>query len=438
MFRAPDNPPLTANFLWFLAGVVIYTFCQWVVIITLTKFASVTDVGHYTLALAINAPLALLTRLHLRTVLATDIKDTHCFGEYLGLRLLTITVAPMVLLIVLPIARYDFETLAMILLITAARTFESVSDIYYGLLQKHEKLKLISISMILRSVGSLVVFAVIVIAWGEVLIGVIAYTVVWGLVLLFFDIPISSKLLSTIDPRGNQQPMSPKIRRNFVPVWNPTSLRQLLFVTAPLGISVTVYSLSTNIPKYVLEAYHGSRPLGIFAAMVYLILAGGLIVNALGQVATPRLAAHFANGNTRGFNLLLAKSIAAGCIVGVTGLLIASLFGKEVLTILYSEEYAAHADILVLVILAGALGFVASLLGVGVAATRQFLRMAVPYLGVGVVAVISSMMLIPAHGMRGAAWALFIVNAATVGCLLYILLTTRAAKCALPSEVSSS
>jgi O-antigen/teichoic acid export membrane protein len=244
-------------------------------------------------------------------------------------------------------------------------------------------------------------------------------------------------LLSTIDPKGNQQPISPGSRSNIVPLWNPTSLRQLLFVAAPLGVSVTVASLSANIPKYVLEAYHGSKPLGIFAAMAYLILAGGLVVNALGQVATPRLAAHFANGNTRGFNLLLLKSLAAGFIVGVTGLLIASLFGKQILTILYSEEYAAHSDVLFLVIVAGTLGFIATLLGCGIAATRQFLQMAITYLGVGAVAVISSMMLIPAHGMRGAAWALCFVNAAAVGCLLYVLLTTKVVKCALPSEVSS-
>jgi O-antigen/teichoic acid export membrane protein len=149
------------------------------------------------------------------------------------------------------------------------------------------------------------------------------------------------------------------------------------------------------------------------------------------------LATHFANGNTRGFNLLLAKSLAAGFLLGVTGILIASLFGKQILTILYSEEYAAHSDVLVWVILAGALGFIASLLGNGIAAKRQFLRLAVPYSGVGAVAVIVSMMLIPAHGMRGAAWALCFVNAAAVGCLLYVLLTKRVVKCVLPSEASS-
>jgi O-antigen/teichoic acid export membrane protein len=280
----------------------------------------------------------------------------------------------------------------------------------------------------------LAIFAVIVIVWGEVLIGVIAYTTIWGLVLIFFDIPMPSRLCAMMDRKEKQPFISLDNRRSFMPLWNPTSLRQLFFMAAPLGVSVTVYSFSTNIPKYVLDAYHGSDALGIFAPMAYLILAGGLIVNAMGQAATPRLAARFVNGNTRGFNRLLAKLLAAGLLLGVTGLLIASLFGKQILTILYSGEFAAHSDVLVWVILAGAFGFIASLLGYGIAATRQFLRLAVPYFGVGGVAVISSMMLIPAHGMRGAAWALCLVNAATVGCLLYVLFTTKGSSALSPQK----
>lgn len=435
MNHIPNNAPLKRSFAWYLAGMFVYALCQWAIIIILTKFTSLTDVGHYALALAINAPLTLLSRLHLRTILATDIKGTYRFEEYLRFRLLTISATIIMLLIPLPMMQFDHETILMILLITAARAFESVSDIYYGLLQKYEKLRLISISMILRSTGSLALFALILITRGQILAGILAYTIVWALTLLFYDIPVSRRLLARNEPRGDKDQTESIDHKSLALLLNPASMRGLLIVAAPLGVSLTTYSLSTNIPKYFLEAYHGSDSLGLFAAMAYLILAGGLVVNALGQTTMPRLATHFANGDTQKFNLLLMKILIAGLGLGLSAVLVVSLFGEEVLRTLYSAEYALHADIFVWVILAGALGWFASLLGYGIAATRQFIRLSVPYFGLGVVATISSMALIPPYGMRGAAWALCVVNTTAVVGLLYVLLTTKAAQPLAFSEV---
>ena len=53
----------------------------------MTKFGDVEMVGKYSLALAITAPLFMLTNFQLRAVQATDAQSEYHFGKYLGLRI---------------------------------------------------------------------------------------------------------------------------------------------------------------------------------------------------------------------------------------------------------------------------------------------------------------------------------------------------------------
>src|ERR1044072_4016691 len=63
---------LRTNFSWTLAGNLIYSGCQWGVLIVLARLGSPEQVGQFALALAVTAPVIMLSNLQLRGVLATD------------------------------------------------------------------------------------------------------------------------------------------------------------------------------------------------------------------------------------------------------------------------------------------------------------------------------------------------------------------------------
>src|SRR5436305_1160496 len=81
------NASLSANFLWSLAGTLVFAGCQWGMLVALTKLGDAEMVGQFALALAITAPVFMFTNLQLRGIQATDARREYAFGDYLSLRL---------------------------------------------------------------------------------------------------------------------------------------------------------------------------------------------------------------------------------------------------------------------------------------------------------------------------------------------------------------
>ena len=166
-------------------------------------------------------------------------------------------------------------------------------------------------------------------------------------------------------------------------------------------------SLKSNIPRYFIASHMGEHALGIFGAMAYMVVAGDTIVSALGQSASPRLAKYYASGNREEFRRLLFKLVNIGIILGCAGVAVAYFFGKEILTLLYSPEYAIR-DLFVILVVGMAISYVASFLGYGMTAARYF-KVQVPLFSVVVGSLaIACLLLVPSKGMYGAAIALLI------------------------------
>jgi O-antigen/teichoic acid export membrane protein len=180
-------------------------------------------------------------------------------------------------------------------------------------------------------------------------------------------------------------------------------------------------SLNANIPRYFLEHNSGTAELGIFASLAYLLVAGGMIVNALGQSATVRLSSMFAAYDLDGFRRLLLKLVAIGLAMMVVGLPLAALFGRTVLTLLYRPEYGEHMGAFLILVVAAGVGAVGSFLGTGVTAARYF-RVQVPLIAAcALTTAVTAFTLIPHYGIVGAALASLASNIVLViGCVLVL------------------
>src|SRR4051812_28390850 len=107
---------LRRNFSWTFAGNVVYTGSQWGMLVVLAKLNSPEAVGQFALGLAVTAPVVMFTNLHLRVVQATDAKHQYRFGDYLALRLITTTLALLIITGIVFLARYPEETMLVILI----------------------------------------------------------------------------------------------------------------------------------------------------------------------------------------------------------------------------------------------------------------------------------------------------------------------------------
>ena len=384
-------PSLRSNFSWTFVGNVVYAACQWGMISVLAKLGSAAIVGRFALGLAITAPVFMFTNLQLRAVQATDARSKFAFADYFTLRVLGSLIGMGAVCLVVVSGRYDWNTSAVIVLVGVSKTLESLGDVVAGLLQKVERLKRVSISLMLRGGFSLPAFAAVFWWSRSLLAACTALVAVWLLVFTMYDVPQARFVLQ-------------KDEGFLAPRWH--QLKQLALVSAPLGIVMTMISLNVNIPRYVLERALGQAKLGIFASVAYLLVAISLVINALGQAVSSRLSRMFAEGELRRFRSLLHKLVGFAVLVLLAGVPVARLVGRPLLTFIYRPEYGEHVNLFVIMVATAGVQSISSFMGYGNTAARNF-RLQVPVICSSTgTTTLFSFVLIPRLGMIGAACAL--------------------------------
>jgi O-antigen/teichoic acid export membrane protein len=401
----PEGLSLRANFAWTFIGNLAYAASQWGMVVVLTKLGSPEIVGQFALGLAVTAPVIMFASLQLRGVQATDAKREFEFGHYLGLRIITTGFAFLIISLIILLADYRLETKLVIFAIALAKCIEAFSDVFYGLLQQSERMDWIAKSMMIKGPSSMLILSLVVYFTDSVLWAAVSIAAVWFLVLIGYDLRRGIKIITS--DTFLYKPLKLGLSRNnvIVPQWEWESLRKLFKVTFPLGIVMLFVSINPNLPKYLIEYNWGEYELGIFAAIAYLVAVGTMVVSALGQSASPRMAKYYADGHLAAFKTLLFKLLMVGVALATGGILIASIIGKELLTILYQPEYARQ-EVLVLLMVAGGIAHLGSFLGYAMTAVRYF-RVQLPLFAlVAFVTAIVGFLVIPNMNLQGAALAL--------------------------------
>jgi len=356
---------LRADFSWTLVGNGIYAGGQFATLMLLAKMVRPELVGQYALGLAIVYPVMMLTNMQLRAVMTSGARQQIDFGDYLSLRLLTTSLALVIIFAITQVLGYRGDLTAVVLMVGVAYGIETISDVYYARLQLHDKMAEISKSLIARAVLSVLGLAIAIYISGSVLWGIAGVVLARAIVFIGYDISESTHGL------GRQSHWFSRTEE-LTPHFNLKVQGQLLWLSLPLGVVVLLTSLNSNAPSYFIQHARGDRDLGIFSAMGFMISVGNMAVVSLGQSAFTRLARSYADGNLIAFGSLLGKLLAFGATLGVSGMAISKLAGREILTILFRPEYAERADLLPWFMAAGGVLFMAQFLGFGMTAAGHY------------------------------------------------------------------
>jgi O-antigen/teichoic acid export membrane protein len=382
---------LSNNFAWTSAGNAVYSACQWGIVSVLAKLGSAELVGQYALGVAVATPIMALAQLNLRSVLVTDVAQQHDFRDYRDLRIVSLIVA-MLIVVALAFTGHRGGDRLIVMMTGLVLAIEWMSDIYLGLLQQHERMNRIAISLSVRGVLALAALAAVIAFTGSLALGLAAMLAVRLLVLMLFD---SARAVSDCMDHSARLPFTQRLRD-----------QARIFQTAfPLGLVLMITALSTNIPRYFIAHQLGNHELGIFSAIASITAAASLLVNALGQAATPKLAKLYVAFDHRGFRKLSLQLALIGVALGAAAMAGSLLVGRFVLAAFFRPEYANHVDLLVLLSLAAGMGFVASLLGYAITAGRRFKEQLPLQIASVASAAGSAFLLVPRYGLTGAAIA---------------------------------
>lgn len=425
-------PSLRADFSWMFVGNAVYAGAQFATLMLLTKLVQPEMVGQYALGLAIVYPVMMFANLQLRAMMTSEARPQTRFGDYLGLRLLTTSLSLAVIFAITQLLHYRGQLTGVILMVGVAYGIETLSDVYYARLQLHDRMAQIAKSMIARAFLSVFALALAMyvsrsIVWG--IAGVLA-----GRAMVFFGYDICERTQGTGGLPGGSF-----LNGELAPRFNWRVHCELLCLSLPLGMVVLLTTLNSSVPSYFIEQGLGDRELGIFSAIGFVISVGNMAVVSLGQSAFTRLARSHNGGNYLGFWLLLAKLLGFGAMLGVCGMIVSNLVGREILTILFRPEYAKRADLLPWFMAAGGVLFMAQFLGFGMTAAG-FYNSQVILNGLAVLSLFGACYwLVPRQGLLGAILAMLIAAIVQLAASVVVLaygMRTSAQACAGRVEVA--
>ena len=393
-----------SNVRWTLLGNVVYAVGQWIQLVIFARLGGAAAVGAYAFTLALTAPVMMLANLQLRMLLASDARGAYAFREYRRLRLATTLAALLAVALIASLTADGRGHWRVLVPVCAMRAAYEMGDVYYGLWQQHQRMRVIGVGLVLNTVSSLA-FMALAAALGGGAPGAAAGAALGACASFAF---VHHRTAADADLRRSVAAGADHVE------WR--RIGRLALEGAPLGVIILLGSLQQNIPRYFIQAHSGEAALGLFAAASQLTAAGTTVIGALGGAATPRLARLCAAGQAGAFRALTRKLVAAAALLGLLGVALSALVGREVLVVLFRPEFGAAARVLVILSVGAGLGFVATLLGYALTAARVIAVQPVT-LAVALVALVACCsILVPGQGAAGAAWALVAASAVQAIC----------------------
>ncbi|UNW09660.1 polysaccharide biosynthesis C-terminal domain-containing protein [Acinetobacter indicus] len=376
-----------------LSGNILFAFSQWLILIFISHFSDNQAVGAYTYALALVTPVFMLTNLQLRPIVVAEfnLNSNFNYKSYFALRFYSIFLAILASFLLSFLSTSNVWK--VVLLLGCIKALEAISDIIYAYYNAQGKTKLISLSLTVKSLSLILIFGGLLYFYNLLNIGLIGIILIYVLTLLVVDfrnIGLNKKYFYL----------------------NIVDFKNVIILALPLGISVMLVALQSNIPRFFLEKFFNLEAVGVFSVFYYFIIVGGIVINSICQFISPKFSILFKENKMHELNKLTIQAWGMAAFLGVSGLIVSITLGDFFVNILYGSHYLFWIDILNIIMFAGLFTYLSVVNGY-LMTSLGLIKIQLPlFLFLTIFTLVLCWTLIPAYGLLGAAWATVASSAA--------------------------
>lgn len=376
-----------------LSGNILFAFSQWLILIFISHFSDNQAVGAYTYALALVTPVFMLTNLQLRPIVVAEfnLNSNFNYKSYFALRFYSIFLAILVSFLLTFLS--SSNVWKVVLLLGCIKALEAISDIIYAYYNAQGKTKLISLSLTVKSLSLILIFGSLLYFYNLLNFGLIGIILIYVLTLLLIDfrnIGLNKKYFYL----------------------NIVDFKNIIILALPLGISVMLVALQSNIPRFFLEKFFNLESVGVFSVFYYFIIVGGIVINSICQFISPKFSILFKENKMHELNKLMMQAWGMATFLGISGLIVSLTLGEFFVDILYGSHYLVWIDILNIIMFAGLFTYLSVVNGY-LMTSLGLIKIQLPlFLFLTIFTLVLCWTLIPAYGLLGAAWATVTSSAA--------------------------
>ena len=350
-------------------------------LLILTRSHGLHAAGQFAFAQAVTAPLAQMLNSQLKALMLTHSEAELPLATALGVRLLS-SVPAVALSCGLALGLSPLVGIWML-----ARLVDAWAEVFQAQEQRMNRMPQAALSVAIRAVLLVTCLSV----QPDLDRAAVWYTGLSLLLLVVWDWGFS--------------PLS--IRLHWL------AMRPVLRRGAMLGLILCLQALSGSVPRVVLERCTEPSVLGLFATLSVTVQTGNLMASSFGQGLLPSMG-----GASR-------KQILIWAAIPMMAALVALLFEQKCESILFEVFHIAATplarELLLSLGMAQLVVWPAAMIGYALTAKRLYKELLWVGLGIAATSVLASLTLIPAWGASGAAIAMTLSAAATLGLSFWFL-----------------
>jgi len=378
------------NISWIFGAHLLVALTKWLILVFIARLLMPEDLGVYSLAFAITAPIALFVNFKLRDLIVTE--ESPIFSDYALTRNITSLLA-LIFMIIISFCFYP-KYLLVILLVGINKILDLHSELYYSMPHINNHFDFIGKLMILKHVIILMFFFLSLLYTKNLIFSLFIQVIIQYIFFIFVE---KKNILIKYKPIMEKK----KIKK----------VKELLKIGLPLGVSMMLISLTANIPKYMLEFFESAEVLGYFSAITYVLVIGNLVMKSISQNFLPKLSNEYLKKDVVSFNKYIFKYLTtASILLGILFITGTYLFGEFFLTIVYGSNFAGYVEILIVASYAMAINFIGWNFDTGLMSIRSIKIQPIISITTVILSTIFGFILIYNYGIKGAAYTMLITN----------------------------
>ena len=390
------------DYIWNSIGSFLQSAISPILLIVITRLNGVGDSGLFSFAMSLSVVFWAISLWGGRTYQVSDVKKEFSSGDYIVVRFISSLIVAVFSISFCILSGYDLIKTELIMVLVSFKILESIADSMYGVLQIHNKLYIVGISLTIKSVFGFIIFAIVDILTKNIVYGALSIFIVNIAVVIFYDIP----WMKHVESVG-------LTKKNIM------QAGKIMKKTAEVFVVVFLTMFSLNIPRYFLDKYHYDQ-IGYFGIMAMPITLLTLFISFVLQPNVVNLSELLKKKKIKEFTKIVSKIDFITFTLGILFIVSSYLIGVWALNTVFGIDINNfRIDLTIMVIGAVANAFVSIYVNLLII-LRRFKGQFYTLLVTNILAVILSIYLIDRLAMLGSVLVFMIISFLQAIILLFI------------------
>lgn len=277
------------DYIWNSIGSFLQSAISPILLIVITRLNGVGDSGLFSFAMSLSVVFWAISLWGGRTYQVSDAKKEFSSGDYIVVRFISSLIVAVFSISFCILSGYDLIKTELIMVLVLFKILESIADSMYGVLQIHNRLYIVGISLTMKSVFGFMLFTLVDILTKNIIYGALSIFIVNIAVVIFYDIP----WMKHVESVG-------LTKKNIM------QAGKIMKKTAEVFVVVFLTMFSLNIPRYFLDKYHYDQ-IGYFGIMAMPITLLTLFISFVLQPNVVNLSELLKKKKIKEFTKIVSK-----------------------------------------------------------------------------------------------------------------------------------